>query len=462
MPNHTRFDAAQHVPVWQDALPKLPALPPLDRDISADLAIVGGGFVGLWCALKARERWPDAHIVVIEAGLCGDAASGRNGGFCAPSISHGVSNAATRWRSEAETLVRLGRQNLDDFEEDLATYGMDCEFQRCGKLNVAARPWQIDALQKLKAIYDRLGIEAELLTGPALRRRLDSPVYSAGLFETNYALIHPGKLVSGLRATCLANGIEIYEKTRATELSHSRDGAVIDTPEARLTASKVALATNAEVPLLRQLRRTILPVFDYSLATAPLTEEQFKSIGWTGDHGIADTGNQFHYFRKTADNRILWGGYDAIYYRGWRRDGALLDREKTFSTLAANFSAAFPSLDGVKFDYSWGGIIDTSARMTLFAGTSMQGQLAYALGFTGQGVSASRFAALVMLDLLEGRRTERTELRMVRSFPVPFPPEPLTDFAVRWSQRDLAREDETGRRSLMLRAMDRLGIGFAS
>ncbi|MBL0372285.1 FAD-dependent oxidoreductase [Rhizobium sp. KVB221] len=462
MSGQSHFDDAFRFPVWRQGLPEQTICPPLAQDTSADIAIVGGGFVGLWSALKARERWPDAQIVVIEAACCGEAASGRNGGFCAPSISHGVANAVARWPGEAETLVRLGRQNLDALEADLGTYGIDAEFQRSGKLNVAAKPWQVDSLRAMKELYGSFGIDAQLLAGRDLAERLDSPLYVAGLFEPNYALVHPGKLVSGLRAACLAAGVAIHENSRVTSISRRNDHIYLGTPDAILKAPKVALATNADIPLLRRLRPTILPVFDYSLVTEPLSDEQFRSIGWSGNYGVADCGNQFHYSRKTADNRILWGGFDAIYHRGGRRDPELLDRAKSFATLEANFSAAFPALAGVRFDHRWGGIIDTSARTTFFAGTAYAGHLAYALGFTGQGVSASRFAALAMLDLLEGKRTERTELRMLRSRPVPFPPEPFCDIAVRWTQRDLAREDETGRRSPMLRALDRIGVGFAS
>ncbi len=462
MSGSSRFDDASRFPVWRQGMPVLPECPALTKDTTADLAIIGGGFVGLWSALKARERWPDARIVLIEANRCGEAASGRNGGFCAPSISHGVSNAVARWPREAEDLVRMGRQNLDALEADLEIFGIDAEFQRSGKLNLAAKSWQADGLRSMKELYAAFGVDTQLLMGEALAERLNSPHYVAGLFEPNYALVHPGKLVAGLRAACLALGVAIHENTRVTSIER-RDGKVhVHTPEAILTAPKVALATNADVPLLRRLRPTILPVFDCALVTEPLSDEQLRAIGWVGQYGIADSGNQFHYSRKTADNRVLWGGFDAIYHRGARRDPDFLDREQTFATLQANFSAAFPALADVRFDYRWGGIIDVSARMTFFAGTAFSGQVAYALGFTGQGVSASRFAALTILDLLENKRTERTSLQMLRRRPVPFPPEPFCDMAVRWTQRDLAHEDETGQRSRMLRTFDWLGVGFAS
>lgn len=457
-----RLAGASADPVWWSADLEEPAMPALGQDGACDLAIIGGGFTGLWCALKARERSPDQRIVVLEAKRCGGAASGRNGGFCAPSISHGISNAMARWPREADTLVRLGIENLNHLEEDLERHGIDAEFEYSGKLNVAATPWQAEGLKAMQAGLAKFGRKSTYLEGAALDALFNTPAYQAGLWDPNYALVNPSRLVAGLRRACLERGIEIHEHTPATGLKAGRDDIGIRTPGAHLRARRVALATNAAVPLLRRLRMAIIPIYDYSLVTQPLSDSQLEAIGWVERYGIADSGNQFHYSRKTADNRILWAGYDAIYHFGGERGDARLQRAESFERLMENFDRAFPTLAGARFSHAWGGVIDTSARTTFFAGTAFGGRLAYALGFTGQGVSASRFGALTMLDLLDGRDTERTSLAMSRSWPVPFPPEPFRYLAVRWAQRDLAREDETGHRSLMLRTLDRLGIGFAS
>ncbi len=458
----SKFANARPVPYWATTLCHDPACAPVTRDIICDLAIVGGGFSGLWSALKARERNPDATIVVVDAKRCGQDASGRSGGFCAPSISHGVSNALARHANEAATLIRLGQENLDAYAADLDRYGMDTGFDRCGKLTVAATPWQVEGLQGMARNYDRFGIEHTLLTGGALAEKLNSPAYNAALFEPNYALINPAKTVAELRRICMANGVLIHENTAIDNLS--RDGALIrlQTSQAQIRARQVILATNSAKPLLKRLRMSFIPIYDYSLVTQPLSDAQWASIGWTGRYGIADSGNQFHYFRKTPDNRMLWAGYDAIYHYGSNRSEALLQRQQSFDRLADQFAATFPPLADVTFDYTWGGIIDTSARTTFFSGLAFKGQVAYAMGFTGQGVSASRFAALTMLDLLSGTPTQRTKLRMSRRWPVPFPPEPLRSLAVRLAQRGLADEDATGRRPGFLRLLDAFGVGFDS
>lgn len=462
-PAGPRFQRTSNTPFWYETVQARTAQAPVCADITCDLAIIGGGFTGLWAALKARERLPNATILVLEASTCGNAASGRNGGFCAPSISHGVSNAIARWPREAETLIRLGRENLDALEADFDKYGIDAEFEQEGKLNVAATPWQADGLKSMQANYKRFGIQSEYLEGDALKEKFDSPKYQASLFEPNYALLNPAKTVDGLVTACQEQGVYIHEQSPVMSLRSAEGGRIqLETAGGRVEAGQVILATNASVPLLKRLRPSIIPIFDYTVMTEPLSDGQLKTIGWQGRYGIADSGNQFHYSRKTADNRILWGGFDAIYHYGSNRDNRLLDRPASYARLETNFHDAFPALIEVGFSHAWGGIIDTSARTTFFAGTAFNNRLAYALGFTGQGVSASRFAALTMLDMLQGKQTERTKLKMSRSWAVPFPPEPFRKLAVTWAQRDLAHEDETGHRSLLLRALDRFGIGFSS
>lgn len=457
-----RLGHAARTPYWAETSGPQPDCPPLERDVRCDLAIVGGGFTGLWTALEARRRMPDARIVLVDAGRCGNAASGRNGGFCAPSISHGIGNAMQRWPQEAEALIRLGMSNLDAFEADLATYGMEVEFERSGKLTVAATPWQKEGLKAQQGLRRRFGSDSQFLEGDALRERLDSPVYTSGLFEPNYALLNPGKMVAELRRVAMLGGVDIHETTPVTAVQKRPDGVDLITPGGCISARHVVLATNAAPPLLRRLRSAVIPIFDYTIVTRPLDDAELAAVGWTGRYGIADSGNQFHYLRKTADNRILWGGFDAIYHFGSRRDEAFLTESESFARLADNFARALPPLAGVPLTHAWGGIIDTSARTTFFAGTAQDGRVAYAMGFTGQGVSASRFAALTMLDLLQGRETERTGLRMLRRRPFPFPPEPFRWLGIRMAQHGLAREDTTGRRSVFNRTLDRFGVGFDS
>jgi glycine/D-amino acid oxidase-like deaminating enzyme len=225
----------------------------------------------------------------------------------------------------------------------------------------------------------------------------------------------------------------------------------------------VALATNAFPSLLRRVRPYIVPVYDYALATEPLDEERLSRIGWHNRQGIGDSANQFHYYRLTPDNRILFGGYDAIYHFGRRISPRLDQRRQTFDLLARHFFETFPQLADVRFTHAWGGAIDLCARFCAFFGTAHGGRLAYAAGYTGLGVGATRFGANVMLDLLDGSETERTQTAMVQSKPLPFPPEPIAWLGVAATRASLKQADRNeGRRNLWLRTLDRIGLGFDS
>src|SRR5581483_2314286 len=200
--------------------------------------------------------------------------------------------------------------------------------------------------------------------------------------------------------------------------------------------------------------------YDYALMTEPLSPAQREAIGWRERQGVGDAANQFHYYRLTRDNRILWGGYDAVYYNGGRITAERDQRPATFLRLAGHFAQTFPQLAGVRFSHAWGGVIDTCSRFCAFFGTGYGGRLAYAAGYTGLGVGATRFGARVMLDLLSGAPTELTSLALVRSKPVPFPPEPVRSGAIQLTRWSIARADRhEGRRNVWLRTLDRLGVG---
>jgi glycine/D-amino acid oxidase-like deaminating enzyme len=450
---------------WLDD-PQRPApQPALAGDGTADLVVVGGGYTGLWTALLARERRPYRSVTLLEAGLCGWEASGRNGGFASASLTHGFSNGRERWPEELAELDRLGAENLAAIGRTVADLGIDCGWEETGELTVATRPHELEELRALAGEMTAAGHEVELLDAAAVRAEVDSPTYLGGLRERNgTALVEPARLAWGLRRACLAAGVTIHERTRVTGLARDGAGLRVGTPGgASLRAGRVALATNAFPPLLRRLRLATVPVYDHVLVTEPLSAAQLASVGWAGRQGVGDAANRFHYYRLTRDSRILWGGYDATYHYGSRIAPELEQRDATHERLAEHFFTTFPQLAGLAFTHRWGGVIDTCTRFSAFYGTAYAGRAAYALGYTGLGVAASRFGAQVLLDHLDGADTERTRLRMVRERPLPFPPEPLRWAGVRLTAWSLGRADErAGRRNAWLRALDRAGLGFDS
>jgi glycine/D-amino acid oxidase-like deaminating enzyme len=458
---------ARPVPFWLDQPDAPQPVPALRGKISADLAVIGGGFTGLWTALLAKESDPGRDVVLVEGRRIAWAGTGRNGGFCSASLTHGVSNGLERFGDELPELDRLGRRNLDEIEKTVARYGIDCEFSRVGELAVASSPWQLAGLQEAACATWDLGGEALLLDAAGVRAELDSPTYAGGLWDRDgCATVDPARLAWGLRRACLEAGVRIFEETpvRAIVDEQGPGGRLeLRTPEGSVQARRVALGTGAFSPLLRRLRYYLVPVYDYVLMTEPLTSAQLESIGWRHRQGVGDSANQFHYYRLTRDDRILWGGYDAIYYYASKIAAAQDQRPATFTKLAAHFFETFPQLEGLSFTHSWGGVIDTCSRFCAFFGTAWEGRLAYAAGYTGLGVGASRFGARVVLDLLGGEPTELTELEMVRTKPIPFPPEPVRSAGIQLTRWSLASADRhRGRRNLWLRTLDRVGLGFDS
>ena len=434
--------------------------PKLIERIEADLAIVGAGYCGLWTAIKAKQRDPDARVVVLEANTVGFAASGRNGGFVEASLTHGEENGATRWPNEIDRLNELGFENLDEIERAIAELKLDCDFERNGAIDLAVEPYQEVALRAA-----HLGPDDVFLDRAAVRAEVDSPTYLAGIWHRrSSALVHPGKLAAELARVATDLGVLIFERSKVDRLDTSTPtGVELVMRTGAVRATSVALATNVFPSLLKRTRLHTVPVYDYVLMTEPLDAGQLAAIGWANGQGLGDGANQFHYYRKTRDNRVLFGGYDAITHYGQRIDPAYENRPESFAKLARHFFTTFPQLDGLRFSHKWAGPIDTSTRFCAFFGTARGGRVAYATGFTGLGVASTHFAADVMLDLLDGTPTERTELEMVRRIPLPFPPEPLASIGVQLTKRSLdAADHNDGRRNMFLRSLDAVGLGFDS
>jgi glycine/D-amino acid oxidase-like deaminating enzyme len=467
--DRARYAGAHSVPYWLDALPPRDPQEALNGTTSADLCIIGGGFTGLWAAVHAKRQDPERDIVLLEAATIAYGASGRNGGFVASSLTHGLSNGLARFADEIDTLERLGRENLDGMEADIARHGIDCGFERTGTLSLALEPHEEAWAVQGAATASRYGYVATALDEAAARARLDSPLVRAALLlENNEALVDPARLAAGLLDAALTAGVRVHEHSAALRLHEPAglsDAIDVATATGRVRARKVLIGTSAFPPLLRRISAYIAPVYDYVLMTEPLTSDQKAAIGWAGREGVSDMGNQFHYMRLTADDRILIGGYDAVYRYGgpvgvpWDEGG-----DDTFAKLSEHFATFFPQLaDEVRFSHKWGGAIDTCSRFSVFFGTAHRGKASYAVGYTGLGVGATRFGAQVALDLVDGVETEATRLRYVRSKPLPFPPEPLRSGVIQLTRNRLAAADRNhGQRGRWLRTLDRLGLGFDS
>lgn len=501
-------DPATAVSYWmRGPLPDRRA--PLRGAVTADVAIVGGGFTSLWTALHLTDIEPTLRVMVLEQGVVGYGASGRNGGFCEASLTHGLANGLRHFPDESELLDREGVRNLAELVAFTRAHGIDCDVEETGLLTVADGPYQVDEFRDWAEFATAHGEPTRFLDRDGVQAMVHSPRFLAGLLEPpgRTVLLDPAKLVRGLARVAEARGITIHEGTRVTGLERlagavrvratsllngaDRDGwptaLAGEGPSGRqprpgrlpglhpggspvdqglpgeVTARHAVVATSAYSGWLPRLQPLFVPVYDYALVSEPLTDEQRDAIGWRGRQAMTDANNQFHYFRLTADDRILWGGYDAVYHGG-NGVGPRFDRRPaTFDKLEGQFRATFPQLGPPQFPYRWGGPIDTTSHFTVAIGSTMGGRVVYALGYTGLGVGASRWAAGLVRDLILRPSAELLRLRFVREAPLPFPPEPLRSAAVNLVRHELDRADRNeGRRGLVLRTLDALGIGFDS
>jgi glycine/D-amino acid oxidase-like deaminating enzyme len=460
--------------------------PPLVGDTSADVVVVGGGFTGLWTALELTERDPSLRVVLLEAERIGHGASGRNGGFVEPSLTHGIHNGLAHFPDEIDELVRLGAENHAALTAFVADHGIDGDLRPVGVIDVASEPWQLADLEEGVAAFERAGEKVELLDAAAMRAQVDSPTFLGGLHRPDGGgTVDPGKLVRGLARVATERGVTIHERTEVTGITAAGTGARVTTTSTtpttpsttpttpsttptttpgEVTAGQVVVATNAySKAVLPRTRHWFVPVYDYVLMTAPLTPAQLARIGWEGRQGLADAANQFHYYRLTADDRILWGGYDAIYRYGGPVGPRQDHRRATYDALARNFRRTFPQLPDVVFERWWGGPIATTTRFTVTFGEELDGRVVWALGYTGLGVATTRFAATVLADKLLDPDSPRLALKLTSTKPLPFPPEPVRSIGVHLTRRAIARSDRReGRRGPWLKALDTIGVGFDS
>ena len=456
---------AVRAPYWLDR-PEAPGRrSPVEDGAECDLLIVGAGFTGLWLAWRALDREPGRSVLVLDAETVGHGATGRNGGFVSASLTHGYAHGEALWPRDMPAISAEGAANLAGIAADLAAAGIECDFRHVGKTTVAVEPWQVDALRTTLELASRYGETVEWQDREQVQADVHSPTYLAGVRDrTGNALVDPALMAWGMAAHVERRGAVIHDDSRVERFSRTGAGVVAHVAGGRrVRARQAVVATSAYRSPLARLGGYIMPLYDHVLMTEPLTAEQRASIGWSDGQGLTDAGNQFHYYRPTADGRILWGGWDAVYHRGGRLSEDLAYVGGSHALLARQFVETFPTLRDVRFSHMWAGPIDSTTRFTAAYGTALGGRVGYAIGHTGLGVGAARFSADVALDLLERADTPRVRYGIVRRRPVPIPPEPFRNPVIQFTRRSIIAADARGgRRNLWLRTLDRFGLGFNS
>ena len=284
---------------WLERLPARDPQEPLRGDTRSELCIVGGGFTGLWAALHAKRADPDRDVVLLEARTIGFGASGRNGGFVVPSLTHGLANGLSRFPDEMELLERLGRENLRGLVADIERLGIACDLELTGELLPALAPLPGGRVGGRARARGALRLRrAELPRRSAMQGEVASPTYRAGIWiKDGGGILDPGQLVLGLMRAALEAGVRIHESTPALGLEERPDGVVVRGSRGSVYASKVLLATSAFPPLLRALRRYVVAVYDYVLVTEPLTPASARR---SAGHGARGSGTGPTSFTTTA------------------------------------------------------------------------------------------------------------------------------------------------------------------
>jgi glycine/D-amino acid oxidase-like deaminating enzyme len=416
---------------------------PLEGFHEVDVAVVGGGFTGLSAAHFLKQEEPGLKVALLESQVIGYGASGRNGGFSVTLFGLTLSLTAKRFgRQKAREAHHYMEQAVDTLREHIERYRIDCDYEHPGFLRVATSERYRDRILHEIDLAQALGLEGiEWLEREPLSEQIRSPGYLGAWWEPRCGLLNPAKLAWGWKEVIQGQGVEVYEQTPVVEIRREKKGKMrLTVPWGEVVAKKLVLATNAYSHLIPLLKRKQAPVWTYIVLTEPLREEHFEEIGWRNRQGIEDARDLIHYYRLTADNRLLMGGRDVSMAYG--RDMDLDRNEEIFIGLERDVRSLFPALKDVSFTHRWGGPVSVPVDLAPALGYLGTKDTVYSLGCMGHGVSMTHLNGRTVADLVLGRRTDLTDVFFVNRVTLPWPPEPIRFLAgravvefMRWEDR---------------------------
>ena len=391
----------------------------------ADVAIIGGGFVGLWTALTIKELSPHSRVTIVEKDICGGGASGRNGGFAMtwwPKIASLLAFASV---DEALFLAEASEHAIDEIEGFCREHHIDAHIQRSGWLWTATTDAQQDAWEATVRACEKVGAKPfERLSSSEVARRTGSPMHRAGVFERSNGTVQPANLVRGMKKVALAQGIRIYEHTAVQEISRSRP-STIRTSHGQIQADCVVLATNAWSAEISEIARLIVPVNSAIVVTDPIPE-RLKAIGWTGGESITDSQLMVGYYRTTRDGRIAYGKGTGALAKGGIIDSTFSHHAQSCQFAERDFRRAYPMLADVRLSHSWSGPIDrTYDSLPVFGTISGTEHIHYGVGWSGNGVAPSRLGGKILASMALRRDDEWTRCALLGRKARQFPPEPI-------------------------------------
>lgn len=425
--------------LWLDELGPVGDARRLERPVSADVCIVGGGYLGLWTAIKLRQAAPDVSVVVLERGLCGEGASGRNGGFILTWWAKVQALLAIAGREEAIRLALASQAAVEEIGSFCASEGIDAGYRRDGWIWAATAPAQVDAWRQTVRTVGELGHRPfEVLDPEEVGRRAGSRSL-AGVFEPGAAVVQPARLARGLRDVARRLGAEVYENSAVEEL-RDREGKV-RTALASVSAGTVVVANNAWATRIGELSRGIIAVSSDIVATEP-APEVLEEIGWTGGEAISNSRLMVDYYRTTGDGRIVFGRAGGVLARGGRI-GPDFDLNPAGCDLAAaSMRRIFPETARLAITHRWSGPVDrTVDGLPFFGSLESARQTLYGVGFSGNGVGPTLIGAKILTSAVLGRDDEWTRSVLNQGMRGKFPPEPIRYLGGRLVKGAVARKE---------------------
>jgi len=427
---------------------------PLDGSADVDVAILGAGYTGLWTAYELLRRDPSLSIAILEREIAGFGASGRNGGWAAPNLNATPTNLERRFgRDRMLALERAVASGVDEIGRFCAAEHVEADYIKGGSLTIARGPSQIAALDADWAALNEAGLSDGhvRLDAAALSRRIRVEDAAGAIFASDYAAIHPGKLVRGLARVVERMGARVHEQTEVTDVERgSGSGRVrpaLRTSRGELRAGTVVLAGEAYLTELPGWPRSLLPTYSLIVLTEPLSETQWEEIGWRNRECVASYRMSIDYLARTPDGRILFGGRGAPYRFGSRIEPAYDRDERTHEMLRRHVEAWFPNLRGIRFTHAWGGPLGFPRDWIPTFSYDPRTGVASGRGYTGHGVAMANLAGRVLADLITGARTDLTELPLVNHRSPNWEPEPFRWLGVRFVQESLLRLDAMAERT---------------
>jgi glycine/D-amino acid oxidase-like deaminating enzyme len=424
---------------WRTTEPVEPS-EPLQGERRVDVCIVGAGYTGMWTAHLLHKAEPNLSMCLLESDFAGAGASGHNDGFATPTIGHGLSGVVRRFGQERARLAyaAIGRSLLE-IGRFCRSHELDAEFHPCPIHFVATNRNQLPRLERDIELASALGAQPTLLEAEQAQAEIGSPAIRGAMRQAG-ALINPHKLARGLARVVRDSGTPIYEQTPAVALGRVGSHHVIRTPQGRVLAERVLLATNAYQHQLPAFHRQVVPVWSYAMVSEPVPEEWIEALPWPTRNGFVEARNFILFARLTAENRLLIGGGPAPYFYRRAMDTHHIRDERAQEALRAAFARYFPSWRALRFTHAYGGCVAMTRDLVPHVGELGNG-IYYGYGYCGNGITATHTAAKALRDLILERDSDYTKLLFVRAAEPAFPPEPLVWLGARTLSHVLAFQD---------------------